>query len=189
MDAQQMVLEKVPHTIQLRYSFAPYPGAELKTIDLILPEGALLLDAIRQLRIMHNVPVYFEHSMLSTANSLILATHKTRMEQEVKRINLSVFSYDDTNISPKAAGNSDARGETELTLQKSIIENYRSHTTQFYTQLEENMFPEAYHTLVHSPIPHLFDAILDLERGYAGEVDALLSARDAEIQEMQARQV
>lgn len=49
------------------------------------------------------------------------------------------------------------------------------------------MFPEAYHTLVHSPIPHLFDAILDLEREYAGEVDALLSARDAEISEIRAR--
>lgn len=49
------------------------------------------------------------------------------------------------------------------------------------------MFPEAYHTLVHSPIPSLFDSILDLEREYAGEVDALLSARDAEINDIQTR--
>ncbi|KAF9309047.1 hypothetical protein BG003_010279 [Podila horticola] len=149
MDAQQMVLEKVPHTIQIRYSFAPYPGADLKTIELTLPEGALLLDAIRHLRIENNVPVYLEHSMLSTAQSLIQSTHKTRMEQEVKHVNQSTFSQD----APHAA----------------------------------NMFPEAYHTLVHSPIPHLFDAILDLEREYAGEVDALLSARDAEVSEIRAR--
>ncbi|KAI8599485.1 hypothetical protein EDD21DRAFT_159155 [Dissophora ornata] len=72
-------------------------------------------------------------------------------------------------------------------MQKVMIANYRNYTTQFYTQPEENLFPEAYHTLVHSPILPLFDAILDLEREYAGEVDALLSARDAEINDIQTR--
>ncbi|KAG0030780.1 hypothetical protein BGZ81_002192 [Podila clonocystis] len=192
MDAQQMVLEKVPHTIQIRYSFAPYPGADLKTIELTLPEGALLLDAIRHLRIENNVPVYLEHSMLSTAQSLIQSTHKTRMEQEVKLVNQSTFSQDtqDAAATPsgdKADPGSESICAAEIAIQNTMIENYRSHTSQFYTQPEENMFPEAYHTLVHSPIPHLFDAILDLEREYAGEVDALLSARDAEISEIQAR--
>ncbi|KAG0036446.1 hypothetical protein BGZ82_004186 [Podila clonocystis] len=193
MDAQQMVLEKVPHTIQIRYSFAPYPGADLKAIELTLPEGALLLDAIRHLRIENNVPVYLEQSMLSTAQSLIHSTHKTRMEQEVKLVNQSTFSQDtqdatSTPLEDKAdPGSGESIWATEIAIQNAMIENYRSHTSQFYTQPEENMFPEAYHTLVHSPIPHLFDAILDLEREYAGEVDALLSARDAEIIEIQAR--
>ncbi|KAI9231761.1 MAG: hypothetical protein BYD32DRAFT_466849 [Podila humilis] len=191
MDAQQMVLEKVPHTIQIRYSFAPYPGAELKTIELTLPEGALLLDAIHHLRIENNVPVYLEHSMLSTAQSLIQSTHKTRMEQEVKIVNQSTFTQDTEDTTPMTTEDNESGSEeacaAETALQKAMIENYRSHTSQFYTQPEENMFPEAYHTLVHSPIPHLFDAILDLEREYAGEVDALLSARDAEISEIRAR--
>ncbi|KAG0352870.1 hypothetical protein BG005_007738 [Podila minutissima] len=193
MDAQQMVLEKVPHTIQIRYSFAPYPGADLKTIELTLPEGALVLDAIRHLRIENNVPVYLEHSMLSTAQSLIQSTHKTRMEQEVKLVNQSTFLQDTQDVPVTTSGDkADAGSEesicvAEIALQKAMIENYRSNTSQFYTQPEENMFPEAYHTLVHSPIPHLFDAILDLEREYAGEVDALLSARDAEISEIRAR--
>lgn len=138
-----MVLEKVPHTIQIRYSFAPYPGADLKTIELTLPEGALLLDAIRHLRIENNVPVYLEHSMLSTAQSLIQSTHKTRMEQEVKHVNQSTFSQDAphaavTTSEDKAdSGSEDSICAAEVALQKAMIENYRSHTSQFYTQPEE----------------------------------------------------
>jgi hypothetical protein len=129
MDAQQMVLEKVPHTIQIRYSFAPYPGADLKTIELTLPEGALLLDAIRHLRIENNVPVYLEHSMLSTAQSLIQSTHKTRMEQEVKLVNQSTFSQDAPDASVTTS-----EDKADTGAEDSI---YRSHTSQFYTQPEE----------------------------------------------------
>lgn len=145
MDAQQMVLEKVPHTIQIRYSFAPYPGADLKTIELTLPEGALVLDAIRHLRIENNVPVYLEHSMLSTAQSLIQSTHKTRMEQEVKLVNQSTFLQDTQDVPITTSGDkADAGSEesicvAEIALQKAMIENYRSNTSQFYTQPEEVM--------------------------------------------------
>ncbi|KAG0095487.1 hypothetical protein BGZ93_005827 [Podila epicladia] len=145
MDAQKMVLEKVPHTIQIRYSFAPYPGADLKTIELTLPEGALLLDAIRHLRIENNVPVYLEHSMLSTAQSLIQSTHKTRMEQEVKLVNQSTFLQDTQDVpvitsEDKAdPGSEESICVAEIALQKSMIENYRSNTSQFYTQPEEVM--------------------------------------------------
>jgi hypothetical protein len=141
MDAQQMVLEKVPHTIQIRYSFAPYPGAELKTIELTLPEGALLLDAVRHLRIENNVPIYLEHSMLSTAQSLIQSTHKTRMEQEVKIVNQLTFSQDTEDTTPTSTEDNVSGPEeacvAEIALQKAMIENYRSHTSQFYTQPEE----------------------------------------------------
>ncbi|KAG0022056.1 hypothetical protein BGZ80_001161 [Entomortierella chlamydospora] len=207
MDTRQMALEKVPHAIQIRFSFPPYPGAELKTIQVDLPEGALLLDAIRQSRIEHHIPVYLEHSFLSTAETLIHATRRAAIDQETKRVNQEVFS--------KGAVSADSTGEAlessadkqiavtgtendtqvkdknddeeELALQKAMIANYRNYTSQFYTQPEENMFPEAYHTLVHSPVPSLFDAILELEREYAGEVDALLSARDAEINDIQIK--
>ncbi|KAF9402491.1 hypothetical protein BGX21_009934 [Mortierella sp. AD011] len=205
MDTRQMALEKVPHAIQIRFSFPPYPGAELKTIQVDLPEGALLLDAIRQSRIEHHVPIYLEHSFLSTAETLIHSTRRAAVDQETKRVNQEVFSKDTVSVDSTgealessadeqiaATGtendtqvNDKDDDEEELALQKAMIANYRNYTSQFYTQPEENMFPEAYHTLVHSPVPSLFDAILELEREYAGEVDALLSARDAEINDIQ----
>ncbi|KAG9327109.1 hypothetical protein KVV02_008739 [Mortierella alpina] len=216
MDARQMALEKVPHAIHIQFSFPPYPGADLKTIHVDLPEGALLLDAIRQTRNEHNVPVYLEHSLLSTAQSLIQSTRRAKVIAATRQVNERVFSKslaitdatEDLPASTKTETRTDKVGiesgkDTDSVrepttqepsavqeleeLQKAMIDNYRTHTSQFYTQPEENMFPEAYHTLVHSPIPHLFDAILDLEREYAGEVDALLSARDAEIEGIQTR--
>ncbi|KAG0367270.1 hypothetical protein BC939DRAFT_451068 [Gamsiella multidivaricata] len=199
MDARQMALEKVPQAIQIRFSFPPYPGAELKTIAVDLPEGALLLDAIRQCRLEHHVPVYLEHSFLSTAQSLIQEARRAAVDQEIKRVNQAVFAKDASEADSTQQGqtrkndaetqqeDSVAELEQDLALQRAIIANYRSYTSQFYTQPEENLFPEAYHTLVHSPIPSLFDAILDLEREYAGEVDALLTARDKEINDIQTK--
>ncbi|KAG0207610.1 hypothetical protein BGX28_001201 [Mortierella sp. GBA30] len=218
MDTRQLSLEKVPNAIQVQFSFPPYPGADLKTIQVDLPEGALLVDAIRQCRIEHNIPIYLEHSFLSTAQSLLQSTRRAHVDAATKQVNERVFSKatsadtttsgikgkdaKETNvievesdlgkgngITIQAVENSTAREESPIqeleVLQRVMIENYRAHTSQFYTQAEENLFPEAYHTLVHSPIPYLFDAILDLERDYASEVDALLSARDAEIDDIQ----
>ncbi|KAF9341302.1 hypothetical protein BGZ91_009722 [Linnemannia elongata] len=206
MDERQMALEKVPHPIHINFKYPPYPGADLKTIELDLPGDALLLDAIRQCRIQHHVPVYLEHSFLSTAQSLIESTRRARVDQEIARVNTAMFSQcsttngetreeqasstngDNAESDSNTANNTlEKNNSAEAELQRAMIENYRNHTSQFYTQPEENMFPEAYHTLVHSPIPSLFDSILDLEREYAGEVDALLSARDAELNDIQTR--
>ncbi|KAF9114987.1 hypothetical protein BGX27_009315 [Mortierella sp. AM989] len=200
MDSRQMALEKVPHAIQIRFSFPPYPGAELKTIQVDLSEDALLLDAIRQCRIEHHVPVYLEHSFLSTAQSLIHATRRAAVDQEITRVNQGIFSKNvglesiaDNQAAKISSTASSTNTEEEdidgelLSLQSAMVANYRNYTSQFYTQPEENMFPEAYHTLVHSPVPSLFDSILELEREYAGEVDALLSARDAEINDIQLK--
>ncbi|KAF9904699.1 hypothetical protein EC991_002398 [Linnemannia zychae] len=185
MDERQMALEKVPHPIHITFKYPPYPGADLKTIELDLPEGALLLDAIRQCRIQNHVPVYLEHSFLSTAQSDIESTRRARVDQETLQVNATLFSQKHKTTDEETTPENEE--SVELELQRAMIENYRNNTSQFYTQPEENMFPEAYHTLVHSPIPSLFDSILDLEREYAGEVDALLSARDAEINDIQTR--
>ncbi|KAG0333952.1 hypothetical protein BG004_000619 [Podila humilis] len=141
-----MALEKVPHTIDIRYSYAPFPGADLKTIVITLPEGALLLDVIRHFRVENNVPVYLEHSMLSTAQSLIKSTHKTRMEQQVKLVNDSMFSNIHQPAMNLVEENNHATTSSEVTYgamteelapQKALIENYRKNTRQFYTQPEE----------------------------------------------------
>ncbi|KAF9996583.1 hypothetical protein BGZ65_007833, partial [Modicella reniformis] len=194
METRQQSLEKVPQDIQIAFSFQPFPGADLKRVQVNLREGALLLDAIRQARIEHHVPVYLEHSFLSTAQSIIQANRKVTVVQETQRLNKDLFSENtrvtDTVNQDTETTTTNVEGqdnEPDLELQRAMLANYRSYTTQFYTQPEENLFPESYHTLVHSPIPSLFDAILELEREYAGQVDALLSARDAEINDIQTR--
>ncbi|KAG0056383.1 hypothetical protein BGZ83_005299 [Gryganskiella cystojenkinii] len=198
MDTRQMALEKVSHPIHIRFSYPPFPNADLRTIEVDLPEGALLLDAIRQVCIEHHIPVYLEHSLLSTAESVIHSTRRSFVSEETRKANEILFSsHKNKSAHPdnKTDRDTTPKEDTEdlddelLQLQQAMIQNYRSHTSQFHTQPEENLFPEAYHTLIHSPIPSLFDAILDLERDYAGEVDALLSARDAEINDIQASQL
>ncbi|KAG0309716.1 hypothetical protein BGZ99_000798, partial [Dissophora globulifera] len=189
MDPRMMALEKVPHAIDVRFSFAPYPNADLRAITVHLPEGALLLDAIRQARSEHHVPVYLEHALLSTAQTLIHTSRRTIVDEDTKHINAIVFAKNNAH-SDQSHGTQNgtlSEQDREQDLQRSMITNYRNYTAQFYTQPDENLFPEAYHTLVHSPIPFLFDAILDLEREYAREVDALLSARDAELNGIQTK--
>lgn len=162
MDERQMALEKVSHPIHINFKYPPYPGAALKTIELDLPEGALLLDAIRQCRIQHHVPVYLEHSFLSTAQSLIESTRRARVNQETARVNTVMFSQSTTitnttttNGEPSDEQSSATKGNgaesgtstvedapeeddsAEAELQRSMIENYRNHTSQFYTQPEE----------------------------------------------------
>lgn len=155
MDRRQLALEKVPHDIQVRFSFPPFPGADLTTVEVNLPEGALLLDAVRQSGIEHHVPVYLEHSFLSTAQSLIQTTRKATVDQETRRVNQDLFSRDahladshgqdhQDHQPANATGTEDAGqskdstgAETELELQRAMIANYRNYTTQFYTQPEE----------------------------------------------------
>lgn len=151
-----MALEKVPHPIHINFKYPPYPGADLKTIELDLPGDALLLDAIRQCRIQHHVPVYLEHSFLSTAQSLIESTRRARVDQEIARVNTAMFSQcsitnEETREEQASSTNGDnAESDTntanntleennsaEAELQRAMIENYRNHTSQFYTQPEE----------------------------------------------------
>lgn len=147
-----MALETVPHTLQIRFSFPPYPGADLKTIQVNLPEGALLLDAIRQCCIEHHVPVYLEHSFMSTAQSLIQSTRRATVDKEIMNVNQNIFSKS-TNFGEDAAQSNDLSKESntsgdtnggekdldieEQALQKAMIANYRNRTSQYYTQPEE----------------------------------------------------
>lgn len=163
MDERQMAIEKVPHPIHINFKYPPYPGGDLKTIELDLPEGALLLDAIRQCRIQHHVPVYLEPSFLSTAQSLIESTRRARVDQETARVNTAMFSQGsttngETNDEQTSMTKGSAESGTntanntleednsaEAELQRAMIENYRNHTSQFYTQPEEVLTRQYHH--------------------------------------------
>jgi hypothetical protein len=150
MDTRQMALEKVSHPIHIHFSFPPYPNADLKTIEVDLPKGALLLDAIRQVCIEHHIPVYLEHSLLSTAESAIQATRRSIVHEETQQVNKTLFAKKDgTAVVPngKTNGHHDiSKEETAvfedmdeelLKLQQTMVQNYRSYTSQFHTQPEE----------------------------------------------------
>ncbi|KAG0234502.1 hypothetical protein BGW42_006583 [Actinomortierella wolfii] len=195
---------KIPLTLDVEFSFEPYPNAEkLQIIRVKLVKDALLSDALRQARIDHNVPVYHEESMLATAEKLIREAQLAALDNESKMIDEAVFMEQDGQENKIMGGKSRATAEGEdgnhdtdaqereiselEMMQQRLIDNYRAHTAHYYTPPEENLFPEAYHTLVHSPIPSLFDAILDVERSFAQEVETLTTARDQELQRIEDR--
>ncbi|KAG0270233.1 hypothetical protein DFQ27_009611 [Actinomortierella ambigua] len=205
----EFALTKIPLTLDVEFSFPPYPNAEQpQTIRVKLVKDALLGDALRQARTTHNVPVYFEQSMLATAESLIREAELAALDDETKRADEAVFAgqeeRDTKEMSERkkmkqrattSEGDDQGQGandqehepnELEI-LQQQLIDNYRTHTAHYYTSPEENLFPEAYHTLIHSPVPSLFDAILDVERSFAHEVETLTTARDQELQGIEDR--
>lgn len=51
----------------------------------------------------------------------------------------------------------------------------------------QDIFAKAYYTLVHSPIPTIFDTILELEQNYALSIVQLIQARDNEIKYIKER--
>jgi hypothetical protein len=51
----------------------------------------------------------------------------------------------------------------------------------------QDIFPRAYHTLVHCPIASIFDTLLELEQNYAIAIQELQTASDHELLTIQAR--
>ncbi|KAF9977473.1 hypothetical protein BGZ73_005860 [Actinomortierella ambigua] len=208
MDARpgDVSLTKIPLNLDIELSFPPYPNAErLQKIRVKLVKDTLLCDALREARIAHNVPVYFEQSMLETAERLLREAGLAVLDDETKRTDEAVFAGQEEDMMSErrrmkqkavaSEGDDQSQGadslERELSeleiLQQKLIDNYRMHTAHYYTPPEENLFPEAYHTLVHSPVPSMFDAILDVERRFAHEVETLTTARDQELQGIEDR--
>ncbi|KAF1804441.1 hypothetical protein FB192DRAFT_1339166 [Mucor lusitanicus] len=73
-------------------------------------------------------------------------------------------------------------------LRHLFMESYQANTLQYNNKPEEDIFPRAYHTLVHCPIPAIFDTLLELEQSYAIAIQELQTASDHELVAIQARQ-
>ncbi|EPB91034.1 hypothetical protein HMPREF1544_02103 [Mucor circinelloides 1006PhL] len=73
-------------------------------------------------------------------------------------------------------------------LRHLFMDSYQSNTLQYNNKPEEDIFPRAYHTLVHCPIPAIFDTLLELEQSYAIAIQELQTASDHELVAIQARQ-
>lgn len=59
-----------------------------------------------------------------------------------------------------------------------------THCFLFYLQ---DIFPRAYHTLVHCPIEDIFDTLLGLEQDYASLIQERYAQCEHELEEIQAR--
>ena len=160
-----MALEKVTHPIHISFSFSPYPNADPKTIDFDLPEGALVLDAIRQVCLEQHIPVYLEQDLLATAEGVIHSTRRDIVAHETKHVNQTLFTSNSQDSSANGWRNDNSTEAAEeldqelLKLQQAMIQTYRSHTSQFHTQPEEvsedlSCFPASRLSFFYLEHPH-----------------------------------
>ncbi|KAL0095865.1 hypothetical protein J3Q64DRAFT_1629430 [Phycomyces blakesleeanus] len=71
-------------------------------------------------------------------------------------------------------------------LRNGFIEDYQANTLQYHTKPEEDIFPRAYHTLVHCPISAIFNTLLELEQNYGLSIQAHFTAFEQELVALQA---
>ncbi|CAI2171681.1 11574_t:CDS:10 [Funneliformis geosporum] len=72
------------------------------------------------------------------------------------------------------------------TIESLMVESWRKDAerdSKIQDELDatKNIFPKAYHTLVHSPVPSLFDTLLQLEQCYKEVIKDLVSSKEKEL--------
>ncbi|KAI8083759.1 hypothetical protein BDF21DRAFT_437960 [Thamnidium elegans] len=72
-------------------------------------------------------------------------------------------------------------------LRHLFLDAYQSNTLQYNNKPEEDIFPRAYHTLVHCPIATIFDTLLELEQSYAFAIQEQFKKFQDELLVMQER--
>ncbi|KAI9251569.1 hypothetical protein BY458DRAFT_523892 [Sporodiniella umbellata] len=71
---------------------------------------------------------------------------------------------------------------------KAFLDTYQTHTLEYNQKQEEDIFPRAYHTLIHCPIPNIFDILLDLEQSYTCAIQEIYTERDQALEAIEVRQ-
>ncbi|CAG8527864.1 1901_t:CDS:10 [Dentiscutata erythropus] len=145
-------------------------SGDSSSFTIHLKEGKLLLDTVRHFMDENNIPCYLEVSIMSVIESLM---------EESRRINLEK----DAKITDKSVAQQ---------VQKGLVAKYKKHTVRFNDGPLENIFPKAFHTLVHSPVPFMFDILSQLEQDYKNSIKEMMASREkdkAEIDESHQREV
>ncbi|CAG8436569.1 6217_t:CDS:10 [Ambispora gerdemannii] len=135
------------------------------SLKLCVKHGQLLVDVVRHFMDENNVPCYLEISVLSVVESLLKESWRGDAELNGKITN---------------------DGEAEI-VRKELIEKYQKHTIRYNNTPTEDIFPKAYHTLVHSPVPSIFDTLLQLEQSFSQAMNDLLATRERELNEVRQR--
>ncbi|CAB4381364.1 hypothetical protein RhiirA5_493614 [Rhizophagus irregularis] len=131
-------------------------------LTITVKKGQLLLDVVRQFMMENNIPCYLELSILSTIEALILESLRKDMEIDAK-----------------------VKNESEADqIRSELVAKYQKHTVRFNDAPAEDIFPKAYHTLVHSPVPSIFDTFVQLEYNYKQALKDFISKREKKISDI-----
>ncbi|KAL9553347.1 hypothetical protein MBANPS3_003321 [Mucor bainieri] len=136
-----------------------------KSIDVDIAQGQNIKDLVYHLVQIHALPPYLTISLYSSILSAMDETCKSKV----------LFEHEHKVVQKKE-------------LRHLFMESYQANTLQYNNKPEEDIFPRAYHTLVHCPIPAIFDTLLELEQSYAIAIQELQTASDHELVAIQARQ-
>ncbi|CAG8466690.1 15619_t:CDS:10, partial [Funneliformis mosseae] len=148
-------------SIDLKYAIPPSNKKCIVTI--CLKKDQLLLDVVRRFMNDNKIPCYLELSLLSVIESLM---------KESLRI--------DIEINRKFESDLEARN-----FRKNLVSKYKNHTVRYNDSPAEDNFPKAHNTLVLSPIPSIFDTLLQLEEKYKQAIMEIVSARENELEHIQ----
>ncbi|RIA95135.1 hypothetical protein C1645_507464 [Glomus cerebriforme] len=157
---------KVLKDLSVNLHFTLPPNNVQTGFTIQIKKDQLLIDVVRHFMNVYNIPFYLENSVLSTVESLMNESWRRDIERD-SRIKLLVQDESDATK-----------------IRENLIAKYKKYTTRYNDSPSENIFPKAYHTLVHSPVPSIFDTLLQLEQGYKQAIKDLISSREKELENM-----
>ncbi|CAG8748133.1 16956_t:CDS:2, partial [Racocetra persica] len=160
-----MKVTKILKDLSINLHFALPPSNALIKLTIHVKKDRLLLDAVRCFMNNNNIPCYLENSVLSVVETLIEESWRRDIEKASKI-------------------------EDEMNAEKvrdAIVSKYKKHTVQYSDAPAEDIFPKAYNTLVHSPVPSIFDTLLQLEQSYNNAVKDLVTSHKIEMGCMRER--
>ncbi|CAG8513604.1 989_t:CDS:2 [Funneliformis mosseae] len=149
---------KVLKNLSIELIFSPPPNNNPITLTIVIKKGQLLLDVVRHFMMENNIPCYLEVSTLSTIEALMMASLRKDMEKDVEINETKAYK-----------------------IRSELVAKYQRHTIRYNDAPAEDIFPKAYHTLVHSPVSSIFDTFLQLESIYKQAIKDLINARDREM--------
>ncbi|CAG8662841.1 640_t:CDS:10 [Dentiscutata erythropus] len=159
-----MKVTKILKDLSINLHFALPPSNALIKLTIHVKKDRLLLDAVRRFMNNNNIPCYLENSVLSIVETLIEESWRRDIEKASK--------IDEMNADK---------------VREAIVAKYKKHTVQYNDTPTEDIFPKAYNTLVHSPVPSIFDTLLQLEQSYNNAVKNFITSHKIEMGCMRER--
>ncbi|KAI9018785.1 hypothetical protein CLU79DRAFT_818781 [Phycomyces nitens] len=129
-------------------------------LSISINKGDNIKDAIDHVIQTNSTPPYLATPILST----VLAAMNQQSKLDSKQTNKQTQS-----------------------LRSGFVSDYQANTLQYNTKPEEDIFPRAYHTLVHCPISAIFNTLLELDQNYGLSIQAHCTAHEQELASLQAR--
>ncbi|CAI2164011.1 4357_t:CDS:10 [Funneliformis geosporum] len=158
-----MVPTKILKDISVDLKYAIPPSNKESIVTICLKKDQLLLDVVRRFMNDNKIPCYLELSLLSVTESLMKESLRMDIEND-----------------KKIESDLEARR-----FRKNLVSKYKNYTVRYNTSPKEDNFPKAHNTLVHSPIPSIFDTLLQLEEKYKQAIMEIVLAHENEMEHIQ----